>query len=385
MGRLSGADEYRRRLEGRAELLETARSHYRALLRALGASRWDERLREALPLLREARAAQARVDEALAAALRRASAEGWPVRHPTVQCLHEVHALREELTREMARRLAHAASEPLGALLGELEEQALTAPREVPPHLRQATARELLPDTLPALQEAAAFGRLLESLFARPLDAMVRLPYSWEQREALREMWPEGEAALELLWSRLERVDTTGRLASELRRQATLSPRHPPTDGLERLLHAQFWLQEARGALWHLARARVEPVALNPPECLEVAGWLLVREERPQARLPASKTLSDARAGLLELAHELWEARHPGLADEARWTPARWTRLEAQAERADAAGGGADAERVRGLLRELILRLGMSQHTLRGWSDPHRLAVMVRRARALVD
>ncbi|HSP80825.1 MAG TPA: hypothetical protein VLQ93_20020 [Myxococcaceae bacterium] len=377
-------DEYRRRLEGRAELLEAARSRYRALVEAVKASRWDERLRSNLSLLREARAVQARVDEALTAALRRAAAEGWPARHPTVRCLYEVRALREELAGAVARRLARGAEEPLGVLLEALEEEALTAPREVPPARRQEVARELLPDTPPALEAASTFGSLLESLFARPFDAQARLPFSRAQRVDLRQRWPAGEEALAALWRRLERVDVTGGLASELRRQAGLAPRRPPGSGVERLLHAEYWSREARRWLEHLARTRLAPVVPAPEECVEVATWLLVREEEPEARLPASPLLSEARAGLLELACELWEARHPGLPDEARWTAARWARLEARAARADQAGGGEDAERVRRLLRELIQVYGVGGTALRGWRDSPRLGVLVGQARALL-
>ena len=46
-------DEYEVRLEGRAVLLEPARKRYYRLVLELADSRWEERLRQQLPLLRE--------------------------------------------------------------------------------------------------------------------------------------------------------------------------------------------------------------------------------------------------------------------------------------------------------------------------------------------
>src|SRR5512141_2280171 len=120
------ADEYRLRLEGRAELLESARLRYRPLLEDLGAKVWEERLRKNVALLREVADAQARVDEVLTAALRRAQAEAWPSTSPTVQFLRDVQALREKLVHSVAQRVARSSTEPLVELLKELEERALT-------------------------------------------------------------------------------------------------------------------------------------------------------------------------------------------------------------------------------------------------------------------
>ena len=98
------ADEYRLRLEGRAELLEAARARYRALLEALSAKAWEEPLRKELALLREAQAVATRVDEALTAALRRAQAESWPATSPTLQCLREVEALQQKVAQLSTQR-----------------------------------------------------------------------------------------------------------------------------------------------------------------------------------------------------------------------------------------------------------------------------------------
>src|SRR5688572_13004876 len=148
MGR-PAADEYRVRLEGRAELLESARLRYRTLMEALGAKAWEERLRKSGALLKEAISAQARVDEALASALRRAQAEAWPASSPTVQLLRDVQALREKLAQTGAQRLSRSPKEPLPELLKALEEWALTVPREVRPEQRWEVALELLPAEWP--------------------------------------------------------------------------------------------------------------------------------------------------------------------------------------------------------------------------------------------
>jgi hypothetical protein len=377
-------DEYRVRLEGRAAVLEAARDRYHRLARVLAESRWQERLRRELPLLREVVATQEQVDAVLAPALRRAEAESWPASNPTVRCLYEVRSLREQLLRDAARGLGRSAQEPFGGLLSALEDWLLTLPRGVPPHLRWSTALEVLPDSLPALREAAAFGDFLESLFAQPLLLTGRIPLSGAQREELRQRWPGGEAALASLWNRLSGVDTQGGLVRELQKQSTRAPSRPPRNGPERLLHAAYWFQEARERLRLLVQARLAPLVLEPAECPRVLWWLFEREDAPERRLPASETLGEARAGLIELAYELWDARRPDIPDPERWPPARWERLDTLAHRADTARGGPDGERVREVLRELIQRHGIGTVALRGWRDSSRLVDLVQQARALV-
>jgi hypothetical protein len=377
-------DEYRVRLEGRAELLEAARGHYYRLVLVLAESRWQERLRKELPLLREVAATQEQVAAVLAPALRRAEAESWPTRHPTVRCLYEVRSLREQLARDVARKLGRGAQEPFGSLMSTLEDWLLTLPRVVPPQLRWSTAMEVLPDSLPALREAAVFGDFLESLFAQPLLLTGRIPFTAARREELRQRWPGGEAALASLWNRLSGVDAQGGLVRELQKQATRAPTRGPRNGPERLLHAAYWFQEARARLGLLVQARLAPLVPEPSETLEVLWWLFAREYAPEVRLPASETLGEARAALIELAYESWDAQRPDIPDPERWLPARWERLEMLAHRADKARGGADGERVRGVLRELIQRHGIGSVALRGWRDSSRLVELVQQARALV-
>ncbi|PTL81498.1 hypothetical protein [Vitiosangium sp. GDMCC 1.1324] len=377
-------DEYRLRLEGRAELLEPARERYYHLVLALAESRWQERLRREVPLLREVAAHQEALDAMLGPALRRAQAEAWPASNPTVRCLHEVHSLREQLARDVARKLGRSAHEPLGSLMSALEDWLLTIPRVVPPHLRWSTALEVLPDRLPALREAAAFGELLESLFAAPMLLSGRIPFTSAQREQLRQHWSKGEAALASLWNRLSGVDANRGIVTELQKVATRAPHQPPRNGPERLVHAEYWHQEAWARVRQLVQVRLAPLEPAPHEYLTVLWWLFEREYAPRVRLPASEGLEDTRAGLIEVAYELWDAQRQDIPEDERWPAARWARLEEQAWRADEARGGADGERVRGVLRELIQRHGIGSTALRGWRDSSRLVKLVQQARELI-
>jgi hypothetical protein len=375
-------DEYRLRLEGRAELLEAARERYRKLVEWLGARAWEERARKELGLLREALEAQARVEETLASALRRAQAESWPALSPAVQLLRDVQALRQKLAKSLAQRLTRREEEPLAELLKALEERILTTPREVPATQRAATALELLPETLPTVKELAAFGRLLESLFAREVDPEEALSWSVEEGETLRREWARGEAALAGAWSRLARVDRTGGLAGELRKRAEWAPTHPPRTGPEVLLHAEYWRAAGRKRLEALVRTQFFPLVPSEAERLELACWLSARQSNPEARLAASATVSDARAGLLELAHELWRALRPDLAEEGRrLEDEEWERLKARANRAEKLPQGLEANRVRDVLRTFIRRRTMGTMVARGWQElPHSLEALVEQA-----
>jgi hypothetical protein len=382
MGR-PDADEYRLRLEGRAELLESARLRYRSLLEALGSKPWEERLRKELDLLQEAVRVQTSVEEALAAALRRAQAEAWPAKSPTVQCLREVQELREKLVQRSAQRLGCGSGEPLLALLETLEERVLTTPRELPPAQRWSTALALLPESLPLVQEVSAFGALLALLFSRPFDPEARLAFRVDEVDALRKKWSPGEAALASAWSRLSAVDRTGGMVGELRRLAQRGLTHPPENGPERLIHAEHWHAMARRRLELLVRVRVSPVEPVPVEHLPVAWWLCTREFTSEARLPASTVLSDARAGLLELAHELWVSLRPWQAEEPPHLPdAEWERLKERARRAEPVGRSLDANRLRDVLRTFIGRRAMGTSALRGWQEAStRLEALVEQAR----
>jgi hypothetical protein len=381
MGRPT-TDEYRSRLEGRAELIESARLRYRTLLEALGSKAWEERLRQERPLLQETRDAQARADEVLTAALRRAQAEGWPSQSPTVQLLQEVQALRERLVQTVSLRISRRSSEPLTELLSALEDRALTAPRELTPSQRWATALELLPDELPLVHEFSSFGRLLATLFVRPFDPEARVPFLIDELGALRNQWSSGEAALAHAWSRLFGVDRTGGLVSELRKRAERAPLHPPRNGPEHLLHAEYWRSVARKRLELLVRTRIHPVQPTPAEFVKVAWWLCVRELTPEARLPASEVVTDARAGLIELAYELWSLLRPDRAESSPPLPdAEWERIRERARRADQLTQGRDRERVRDVLRTFIWKRGMGNSVGRGWQEsPASIEALVEQA-----
>ncbi len=377
-------DEYQLRLEGRAALLEPARERYYRLVLVLAEARWQERLRGELPLVREVAAHQEALDAMLAPALRRAQAEAWPTRNPTVRCLYEVHSLHEQLVRDVARKLGRSPQESLGSLMGALEDWLITIPREIPPHLRASTALELLPDSLPALREASSFADFLEPLFAHPMLLTGHIPFTQAQREALHLWWPRGEAALASVWRRLSGVDAKGLMVAELRKRAALAPSHPPRNGPERLLHAEYWHQEAWARMRQLVQVRLAPLVPGPHEYAPVLWWLLEREYVPRVRLLASASLEEARAGLIEVAYELWDAQRLDIPDDERWTPGRWVRLEEQARRADEGRTGADGERVREVLRTLVQRHAIGTQNQRGWKDSSRLVPLVQQARALI-
>jgi hypothetical protein len=364
------ADEYRLRLEGRAELLESARLRYRTVLEVLGTKLWEERLRKDLTPLREAMEAQARVDEALASALRRAQAEAWPSPSPTVQLLRDVQALREKLVQTVAQRLVRSPREPLPELLQELEQWVLTVPREVPPEQRWATALVLLPQELPCVRELASFGRILAAVFSHPFDPEERLPFRVDEVDTLRRQWSSGEVALAQAWSRLSGVDRTGGLVADLRRRAERPLLLPPKNGPEHLLRTEFWRTVARKQLEVLVRARIRPIEPTPSECVKLAWWLFACEVSPEARLPTSEVASEARAGLIELAHELRIQRLTENTEDPPHLPdTAWERLRERARRADLQSHGPDAERVRDVLRTFIWKRGMGNAGMRGWRE----------------
>jgi hypothetical protein len=358
-------------------LLGPARERYYRLVLVLSESRWQERLRRELPLVREVRAHQAALDALL-------DAKAWPEGHPLSRDVLEVESLREQLIRDVARKLGHSPHASLPRLMEALEDWLITLPREVPAHLREDTARELLADGLPALHEATAFGTLLESLFCVPLRLAGRLPLSTPQREALAARWPRGEAALGALWRRLSGVDARGFMVAELRKRATLAPRGAPpsgpASGPARLLHAEYWYQEARSRLLALARLRLAPLELSSAEALTAMWWLFQREYASQVRF-VSPDVAPARAALVEMAFELWDAQREDLPEDERWTPARWSRLERLAGQVEQARNPPGAEQVREALQGLLGRAGIGTRSQRGWWSSPGLEELVRAAR----
>src|SRR5262245_43781617 len=141
--RAASSDSLRRRLEGRADLLDAAALRYRALRYALSRVLWKGRLRRNAEVLRATAEAQAEVEETLAIALRRAEAEGWPTDDPWVQQLFGLRDAAAALAQQAARRLKAPAGQSLGVLLGDLE-ALLAGPRKIVPGQRWPAALELL-------------------------------------------------------------------------------------------------------------------------------------------------------------------------------------------------------------------------------------------------
>ncbi|HVE82015.1 MAG TPA: hypothetical protein VND93_04180, partial [Myxococcales bacterium] len=220
----------RRRLEGRAELLDAAALRYRALHNALSRVFWKDRLRRNAEVLRATAQAQADVDQALSSALRRAEAEGWPPDDPWVQ---QLYALREQaaaLAQLAARRLRAPAGRPLGELLAALE-AVLAGPRKIRPGQRWATALELLPRSLPELRDLTPHADFVEELFRRPFDPRAALPLSPEEARSLAQRLPPAEASLARIWQRVERCDPSLGLLRFLQRRARRAPIGEPANG----------------------------------------------------------------------------------------------------------------------------------------------------------
>ncbi len=343
-------DSFRARLEGRLELLETARTRYRALLPMVRSLRWRTRLRKNAALLRETARSQPEVERALRAALRRASAEGWPQRSEAVRVLEDVKKQSGALREAVCRRL-HVDDEGQGLswLLERLEAEAVTGPRTILPGQRWATALELLPANLAEVRAAAEFGDFLEHLFKRPFEPDGRLPLTKAEAEALCSRWASGEAALAALFRRVERVDRTGSLWRRLRKKARRAPLRPPRNGPEHLLHAAFWHELARARLNDIVRHRLSPLEPSDEELWPVLVWLCAREE--DDGIPLTGVTPDGRAALFELAYALWY----GL-ESRRKSAGNWAALSELASRADALDGDADLARMRDTLR-LFLRI----------------------------
>ncbi|NPC84092.1 hypothetical protein HPC49_38500 [Pyxidicoccus fallax] len=378
-------DIYRSRLEGRAELLEAARLRYRELLDLLHAPDWEARVRARVGALRNVGAEQERVDAVLVMAQRRARAEGWPEQSPTTRLLHETQHLRESVFHAVSRKLGSVVenASPVELLL-RLEDHARCAPREVPPARRWAVAVEVLPDDLPAVRDGDAFGALLRGLFAEPHAFAGPPPLRDEDLETLRSQWPEGEAALTGCWARLMRADPTGGVAAEVRKRAGRESHHAPHSGPEHLARAEYWYQRARAWLDSLVRERLEAAPPTPAEWPEVAFWLRARERSQEARLRFADAEWEPRAGLFELAYELWEALHPECPEVDRWPEHRWARMVESARRAAPISSSPEAAKVRELLRTFILSRSVGTPLTRGWWEPDSLEALVHQAWSVV-
>jgi hypothetical protein len=370
------------RLEGRLELLEAARSRYRLLqLKVLGKLRWKQAARQHATLLRELAEAQPAVDAALEVVQRLARAEGLKARSEAAHCATEVLRLRAAVTTKIRGLLKlEDDGQPLAQRLLALEHAAVHAPRLVLPGQRMATAVEVLPATLPGLKQVASFGAQLEQVFKRPDGLGGALPFLPGELEALEAAFPRGEAALAGAWGRVTAIDGAGTLTRYLGRLARRMPMHPPQNGAEQLLAAEFWKSYGLSRLEKLVAARVSPLTVRPGELFGLARWLWAAERDGRAQLEGSKTMDRPRAALFELAHAL-TAVAPGEDFSAR----RWDRLEALAATADEAPLDGDGEKLADNLRLLLRVLANERPRERSAPQDGSLVALVASLRAVAE
>ncbi|MDP3153464.1 MAG: hypothetical protein Q8N23_12370 [Archangium sp.] len=339
---MASDEELLRRLEDAAPLLEATRVRYRALIPAVQAWGWRQRLREVCDIAREVARTDAQVEQALRRATRRAQAEAWP-QGAARALLDDVNALRDRLNDVVDRRL-----EDTGGGLLALLRLVLGVPRKVPMGERDAAAHEALQledELIPALDR---FGTALESLFGRPLVRGHRLPFTLTEYDALLAQFDDGTRALARGWAAIARIDTTGGVERELLRRSKRAPRTTRAlPGPRALVHATFWDTAADAHLRLLLEERFAPVQLKEAERVPALRFLLAREVDGAARIPEDTP----RAALLMLAHEL-TASPEGRAS----LKGGRAQVSAWAAQADALLGDEDWRRVRDGLRALASR-----------------------------
>ncbi len=98
-------EDVRRRLEGRAEVIEAALKDYRWLEHALKGRRWQRALRAEGSPLAELVEREAVLPDALERLKRRAKSEGWPEDTLLLQAMREVELLRARLEARVRERL----------------------------------------------------------------------------------------------------------------------------------------------------------------------------------------------------------------------------------------------------------------------------------------
>ncbi len=331
----------RRRLEGRADLLDATVLRYRLLQRALSSFRWKPRLRRNLDVLREVVRTSDEVEEAREVAARHAQREAWPPRAALRRCLEELEVLDGKLRRLCERRLG-GREERLGSQLAALE-AALRA-ESAGPLQRAALAHALLSARTVEVGRASLFGDYLEAQFKRPFDARAPIPYTREQAAALVGRLSEGEGALQALWQLLQSADRSGEMVRHYQRRARRAPVRPSRGPVEELLRAAFWFGLAQTRLREWVDAALSPLEVGEAEVLPVFVWLAARQESALSPLLATEAISSPRAAVLELAHGLWTALRGPVGTVA------WERLLALAEHAGAAED-ADLHRVEDALR----------------------------------
>ncbi len=351
-------DQFSRvRLEGRAELLEATRLRYRALRGILKSLLWKERFRRNSDLVREVIASEERVEEALHYARRRLE----PSLEAALKALlSDVESQRAELLKLAAGRKKRSAGveapTALAFALSVLEEDVLRAALagSLLPGERVATAVQLLPSSLPAVQVVARSGARLGELFQRPVPPDGKLPLSGSEADEVPLLLQAAERGLGELYQRLSSFDPSGTLVPYLMRQSRSHAVAPPSNGAEELLRTAFWVSAARGRMRELVAERLRPVEVHDHELLQVFAYVCRRSEgsRERLRLNFGRDGTETpRRALLELAHELWTGlgqgrpgphRHGMVHSEPRWPEGFWDRVlqfagEADGARSDAA------------------------------------------------
>src|SRR5438045_988850 len=97
-------DELLLRLEDAGPLLEATLTRYRALVPALNAWGWKQRLRALADVAREVARTDGQVEQSLRRAHRRAEGEGWPEGKARA-LLEDLSELRAQLEAAIANRL----------------------------------------------------------------------------------------------------------------------------------------------------------------------------------------------------------------------------------------------------------------------------------------
>lgn len=99
------AEDVRRQLEGRVEVVEAARERYSRLESLLSERRWKRRLREQPGAIQEVLRHESALDEALSRIQRRAEVDGWPEELPVLAAVREVRSRRVRLEALVLKRL----------------------------------------------------------------------------------------------------------------------------------------------------------------------------------------------------------------------------------------------------------------------------------------
>lgn len=156
------AEDVRRRLEGRMELIDAAASRYATLEKRLKSIAWKHQLRARPELTQEVLAQEEPLEEAIARTQRRGELEGWPETLPALEPL-----------REVLRRRARVE----GLVRKRLEE--LTGPTEAPSLKRDLAHLERLVLQVSSITLEPGETRLLEmqknQSIPKPLAAIIFL------------------------------------------------------------------------------------------------------------------------------------------------------------------------------------------------------------------